>query len=48
MRYRRAEKQQAIIQGQILESAKILSEEVIASMLSDDEFFRRFTEISSE
>ena len=35
-------------QGQILESAKILSEEVIASMLSDDEFFRRFTEISSE
>ncbi len=48
MRYRRAEKQQAIIQGQILESAKILSEEVIASMLTDDEFFRRFTESHTE
>ena len=48
MRYRRAEKQQAIIQGQILESAKILSEEVIASMLTDDEFFRRFTESPTE
>lgn len=43
VRYRRAEKQQAIIQGQVLESAKILSEEVIASILTDDEFFRRFT-----
>ncbi len=48
VRYRRAEKQQAIIQGQILESAKILSEEVIASILTDDEFFRRFTESPTE
>ena len=48
VRYRRAEKQQAIIQGQVLESAKILSEEVIASILTDDEFFRRFTESPTE
>lgn len=48
VRYRRAEKQQAIIQSQVLESAKILSEGVIASILTDDEFFRRFTESPTE
>ena len=43
IRYRRAEKQQAKIQNKVLEDAKVLSEEVIASILTDDEFFLRFT-----
>lgn len=48
VRYRRAVRQQDKIQNEILETAKTLSDEVISSILEDDNFYARFTEAPAQ